>query len=168
MYYCNWYEEVLCRLCNISKSLSSQSNGIPPDELLSSLDMINCSVNTLSDNQNKIYSSIAANNPMTVAAEYPNNSDDKLVYTTEKVRFLDMLNPRLVILFKGVLDTTNPVYFADTVGYEHIVTSENLNHHVIGNELINNIPYQSLYVGNYIILNPSEETISNWMNGTLS
>lgn len=173
MYY-NWYKEVLCRLEDINRSLETQNRGNRSNDIVDSLaevqcslDNVNCSMNDVADGQNKVYASLAMYNPMSVAAEYPSNTDNKLVYTTGKVRFLDMLNPKLVILFKGTLDTENPVYFSDTSGYEHIVTTGDTSHPTKGNEIVNNIPYQSLYVGNYIILNPSEDTFTSWMAGTI-
>lgn len=126
---------------------------------------ISCTVNQISEQSYtnsealyKLYATMATNNPMSVAAEYPSIVDDSVVYTTNKVRFLDMLNPKMVVLFKGVIDSTLPVYFKDTSGYDHIVSIGSEDTQAIAKDLINNYPYEAVYIGNYIILNPTKDT----------
>lgn len=120
------------------------------------------SVGQISNESGAIYATLASQYPMAVAAEYPTQGTDKIVYSTTKVRFLDMLNPKMVVLFKGVINAHKPVYFKDTSGYEHIVASGSTSTQVMGNQLINNHPYKALYIGNYVILNPSDDTMEEF------
>lgn len=96
----------------------------------------------------------AHRNPMTVAAEYPEVQADRFVVATAHVRFLDMLNTDMYIIFK--IDNNNynlPVYFKDSVGYEHAVVRQNGNPVLINQIQLNGIysaKYQ--YVGGKIVL----------------
>lgn len=112
---------------------------------------------------------------MSVAAEYPTELQDKVLYSTAKVRFLDMLNPSLVVLFKGRIQSSLPVYFRDRSGsvnpddgYQHIVTVGDINTPAIAQDIVNNYPYPALYVGNYIVLNPTQQTLDDFKNGQLT
>lgn len=138
-----------------------------------------CNVESLiSRNQSDLYmlyATLATNNPMSVAAEYPSLLSDKVLYSTSKVRFLDMLNPNLVVLFKGAVQSELPTFFRDRSGvqnpddgYQHIVTVGDENTPMIAKDIINNYPYPALYVGNYIILNPTQQTLDNFKDGTLT
>lgn len=122
-----------------------------------------------------IYASLATNNPMSVAAEYPTELQDKVLYSTAKVRFLDMLNPSLVVLFKGKIQSSLPVYFRDRSGsvnpddgYQHIVTVGDINTPAIAQDIVNNFPYPALYVANYIVLNPTQQTLDDFKNGLIT
>lgn len=133
---------------------------------------------SVSNNQTvlfQIYASLATNNPMSVAAEYPTTLSDRVLYSTIKVRFLDMINPNLVVLFKGKIQSSLPVYFRDRSGsinpddgYQHIVTVGDINTPMIAQDVVNNYPYPALYVGDYIIINPTSQTITDFENGTLT
>lgn len=131
------------------------------------LESLACSISGNSNQLRMVYASLASENPMAVAAEYPSQTDTKVTYTTNKVRFLDMLNPNMVVLFKGTFNTDLPVYFKDTSNYEHIVTIGDTTHQATANELVNNYPYPALYIGNYIILNPTEATLQAFKEGQL-
>lgn len=92
-------------------------------------------------------------NPMTVAAEYPTIEDDRFVVSTP-VRFLDMLNSDMYVIFKIDNNSNNlPVYFKDSVGYEHIVVLSDSTP-VLTNQLQLNGIYSAKYQyeGGYIIL----------------
>lgn len=102
---------------------------------------------------NQIEAMLAHDFPLTVAAEYPTECEDKVVYSTAKVRLLDMLNPNLYILFKGVIPVNKPVYFKDTSNYEHIVSLTDGGLPVMADTLVNNKVYTALYIGNYIVIN---------------
>lgn len=87
----------------------------------------------------------AHRNPMTVAAEYPEVQVDRFIVVTEHVRFLDMLNTDMYIIFK--IDNNNynlPVYFKDSVGYEHEIVLQNGN-----SVLINQIQLNGIYSAKY-------------------
>lgn len=122
-----------------------------------------------------IYASLATNNPMSIAAEYPSLLKDKVLYSTTKVRFLDMLNPNIVVLFKGKEQSDLPVYFRDRSGvadpndgYQHVVTIGDIDTPAIAQNIVNNYPYSALYAGNYIILNPTQQTLDDFKNGKLT
>ena len=70
--------------------------------------------------------------------------------------------------FKGTFSDNLPVYFKDTINYEHIVTLGNINTPVTANQLVNNFPYPALYVANYIVLNPSQQTLDDFKNGLIT
>lgn len=99
-----------------------------------------------------IESMLAHDFPMSIAAEYPTELEDRVVYSTIKVRFLDMLNPNMYVLFKGIIPVNKPVYFKDTSGYEHIVSLTDGGEPILANTLINNQVYPALYIGNYIVI----------------
>lgn len=89
--------------------------------------------------------------PMTVAAEYPTEYEDRVVYTTDVV-LMDLLNPNPFIIFKGVINVALPVYLKDGNNYEHIVSINVQADQALANELTNNISYPSVYEGNYVTL----------------
>lgn len=134
--------------------------------------------NAVKNNQDllyQVYASLASVNPMSIAAEYPTVLSDRVLYSTAKVRFLDMLNPNIVVLFKGKIASSLPVYFRDRSGsenpddgYQHIVTIGDINTPAIAQDIVNNYPYPALYVGNYIILNPTDQTKEDFKNGILN
>lgn len=135
---------------------------------------VQCVINQVSEqicnitsNQQQIYASLASVNPLAIAAEYPTQEGNNLVYSTIKVRFLDMLNPNIVVLFKGTVNAHLPVFFKDTINFQHTVTVGDLSTIAYADELINNYNYPALYFGNYIILNPTEQTLEDFKNGTL-
>lgn len=138
------------------------------DEIICAVNQLNESMCKINEMQYSIYASLASTNPMAVAAEYPEIQDDsKVVYTTYKVIFSSMLNPKMVILFKGIKEENLPVYFVDATPFEHIVTIGDTSHQALASELVNNYPYPALYVGNYVILNPTEQTMEDFKNGLL-
>lgn len=97
---------------------------------------------------------LAYNNPMTVAGEYPQVLEDRFVVSAPYTRFLDMLNTNMYVIFK--IDNNNynlPVYFKDSVNYEHrVVLTDGTP--VIANQLQLNGLYKAKYQysGGYIIL----------------
>lgn len=96
---------------------------------------------------------LAHNNPMTIAAEFPTVMGDRFVVSTP-VRFLDMLNTDLYIIFK--IDNNNinlPVYFKDAIDYEHPIVLSDATP-VLCNQLLLNGIYKATYQysGSYIIL----------------
>lgn len=97
---------------------------------------------------------LAHNNPMTVAAQYPSVESNRFVVSSIDVRFLDMLNTNMFIIFKtDNIDYDLPVYFKDSVEYEHdVILSDGTR--VIANQLQNNGIYSAKYQynGGYIIL----------------
>lgn len=102
---------------------------------------------------NNIERMLAHINPMTVAGEYPTATVDRFIVSTP-IRFLDMLNTDMFVIFK--IDNNNynlPVYFKDSVGYEHAVVLSDSTP-VIANQLLLNGIYKAKYqyVGGYIIL----------------
>lgn len=104
-------------------------------------------------------------NPMTIAGEYPDVQTDRFVVSTP-VRFLDMLNTDLYVIFK--IDNNNhnlPVYFKDSVGYEHAVVLVN-NVPVLANQLLLNGLYKAKYQyqGGYIILDSLVPLNPNMIN----
>ena len=116
---------------------------------------LECIENLLSDlSSNKNNERLLAhNNPMTIAAEYPSIMEDKVVVNTP-VRFLDMLNSDMYVIFK--IDTNNaelPVYFKDSSNYEHRIVLPNSQPVLLSDLQLNGIykaKYQ--YEGGYIIL----------------
>lgn len=87
---------------------------------------------------------LAHENPMTIAAEYPTATDDRFIVSTT-VRFLDMLNTDMYIIFK--MDNNNynlPVYFKDAVDYEHPIVLKN-GTPVLANQLQLNGIYKAKY-----------------------
>lgn len=131
-------------------------------------------LNTINKNLYSVYASLASTNQMAVAANYPTLVNRIVVYTTN-ITFKEMLNPNLVVLFKDSNYITEdlPVYvkdISDTTGYNHIVTFEeaNIEHQATNNQLVNNYLYPALYVGNYIVLNPTQQTLDDFKNGLLN
>lgn len=114
-----------------------------------------------------LYATLATNNPMSVAAEYPDLQPTRVTYSTTRVLFTDMLNPQLAVLFKQPVGADLPVYFKDLSGYEHIVTFGDTATPALSSQLVNNYPYPALYVGNYVILNPTAQTMEDFKNGLL-
>lgn len=157
--------ETICnKLCSINTTLSTIAKEIGSmdiEAITCALNEISCSVSDLGQGIQAVYASLASVNPMAVAAEYPTQEEDKVVYSTIKVRFLDMLNPNMVVLFKGTFNVNKPVYFKDTSDYEHIVAIGDTSHQATADELVNNFPYPAKYEGNYIILNPTSVLTSN-------
>ena len=159
-----------CGCCSAIQSLSRQICAL--NEQLCNI------VGLISDNQSelyRLYATLSGSNPMSVAAEYPTELTDRVLYSTIKVRFLDMLNPNLIVLFKGKINSNLPVYFRDRSGsvnpddgYQHIVTEGDINTPMIAQNIVNNYPYPALYVGNYIILNPTQQTLDNFKNGIIT
>lgn len=147
-----WDMQCICGIANTLSYIRDLNSN-----MLCTIDSISTQTCTNSDLLYNIYATLATKNPMSVAAEYPTESTDKVTYSTNKVRFLDMLNPKLTVLFKGTYDSELPVYFKDTSGYEHIVTFGDESSPAKASELVNNKPYSALYIGNYIILNPTED-----------
>lgn len=115
----------------------------------------------------QLYATLATNNPMSVAAEFPTQEPDRVTYATTRVLFSDMLNPQLAVLFKQPFNVALPVYFKDLSNYEHIVTFGDTSTPALSSQLVNNYPYQALYVGNYIVLNPTAQTMDDFKNGTI-
>lgn len=168
-------EECMCCLTNKLIVILNQNFATLDKLICCKTNDITCALNKLNESicqinemQYSIYASLASTNPMAIAAEYPEIQDDsKVVYTTYKVIFSSMLNPKMVILFKGIKEEKLPVYFVDATPFEHIVTIGDTSHQALASELVNNYPYPALYVGNYVILNPTEETLENFKNGLL-
>lgn len=156
------YRNQLNNISSILLDINSQSQ-----ENKCVLESISHQLCSVQDSIYLVYQATASVNPIAVAAEYPTVEDDKVVYSTTKVRFLDLLNPNLVVLFKGTFEDHLPVYFKDIINYEHIVTIGDINTTAYADDLVNNYNYPALYVGNYIILNPTEQTLEDFKNGTL-
>lgn len=147
-------EECMCCLTNKLIAILNQNFATLDKLICCKTNDITCALNKLNESicqinemQYSIYASLASTNPMEIAAEYPSQEEDKVVYTTDKVRFLDMLNPKMIVLFKGILDNSLPVYFQDTSNYQHIVAIGDTSHQALASELVNNYPYPALYVG---------------------
>lgn len=120
------------------------------------LSSIKCTIEDIAANMSgteNVERMLAHNNPMTVAAEYPTVMEDRFVVSTP-VRFLDMLNTDMYVIFK--IDNTNynlPVYFKDAVNYEHPVVLSDATPVLVNQLQLNGIysaKYQ--YSGGYIIL----------------
>lgn len=126
-----------------------------------------CDINDLNDTQYKIYASLASVNPMAVAAEYPKETEDAVIYHTSRVVFLEMLNPEMVVLFKQPIGIDKPTFFRDGSNYGHVITFGDKDMLAMFDQLVNNYPYPALYVGNYIILNPTQQTLEDFKNGNL-
>lgn len=124
-----------------------------------------CAISSLGDTQYQIYASLASVNPMAVAAEYPEETEDSVVYHTNRVVFLEMLNPNMIVLFKQPIGVDKPTYFQDRSNYGHVITFGDKDTPAISSQLVNNYPYPALYVGNYIILNPTGQTLNDFKNG---
>lgn len=133
-----------------------QSGGFNFNFLVEKLDEILCAIESSTPDMNSVENiarMLAHNNPMTVAAEYPTVMEDRFVVSTP-VRFLDMLNTDMYVIFK--IDNTNydlPVYFKDSVGYEHPVVLSSGTPVLVNQLQLNGIysaKYQ--YSGSYIIL----------------
>lgn len=109
------------------------------------LKQINCSINNIptTDTAN-IERMLAHNNPMTIAGEYPHEEDGRFVVSTP-VRFLDMLNTDMYVIFKIDNNSSNlPVYFADAVNYQHAIVLPD-NTPVLVNQLQLNGIYKAKY-----------------------
>jgi len=131
------------------------------NDIKCSIDNLSCNISAIAESMQTVTSMLAHDNPMTIAAEYPQVIDNnRVVYTTEKVRFLDMLNPTIYILFKGVINEELPVYFKDTSEYEHIISLSDGGEPIMANSLVNNLVYTAEYVGNYIILTENVSPIN--------
>lgn len=144
------------------------------------LDSINCNIqsicNSLSntnDTNYLIYASIASVNPIVVTGNYPTNVDDNTVlqYSTNKFALMDLLNPYIVLLLKGkpweqIPDL--PVKFMDLNNFAHNVTKGDIDTPFLSQNVVNNYPYKALYVGNYIVIDPTNETIEKFKNGELN
>lgn len=120
------------------------------------LESIKCAIeNNNSDDLYTIKQMLAHNNPMTVAGEYPTIEEGRFVVSAPYTRFLDMLNTDMFVIFK--IDNNNydfPIYFKDSVGYEHRVVLPDSTPVLVNQLLLNGIysaKYQ--YNGGYIILN---------------
>lgn len=136
-------------LASLIRSISNSNNSI--EEILRNLP------SGIPDYSNDLYTvkqMLAHNNPMTVAAEYPTVTNNRFVVSAPYTRFLDMLNSDMYVIFK--IDNNNynlPVYFKDSVGYEHkVVLSDGTS--VMANQLLLNgiYPAKYQYTGGYIIL----------------
>lgn len=151
-------ESICNKLCSINTTLSTIAKEIGSrdiEAITCALEEISCSVSGLGSELQLVYASLASVNPLAVAAEYPSELADRVVYSTLKVRFLDMLNPNMVVLFKGTINVNKPVFFKDTSNFEHTVCIGDTSHQATADELVNNFQYPAKYEGNYIILNPT-------------
>lgn len=110
------------------------------------INSIICAINNIpSTSSDVIEMMLAQDNPMTVAGEYPTALEDRFVVSTSKVRLLDMLNTNLYIIFKIDNNSYNlPVYFKDSVDYEHKVVLPD-NTPVLANQLQLNGIYAAKY-----------------------
>lgn len=120
-------------------------------EILCAVESISCVNPQTVDNIQRM---LAHNNPMTVAAEYPTVVDDNRIVVSTPVRFLDMLNTDMYVIFK--LDSNNknlPMYFKDSVDYEHKIVLSDVTP-VLDSDLQLNGIYKAFYqyLGGYIIL----------------
>lgn len=113
---------------------------------------LKCTLSDINNNTYNIQSMLAHGFPSTIAAEFPTETEDSVVYSTNKVRLLDMLNPTLYLVFKGIINSNKQVYFKDTSGYPHIVCIGNEDTLLYANDIENNKSYKGIYKGNYIIL----------------
>lgn len=137
-------------LAQILKKTLASSNQI--QELIEEV------INNIPDNETSLYTirqMLAHNNPMTIAAEYPDVQADRFVVSAPYTRFLDLLNTDMYVIFK--IDNNNynlPVYFKDSIGYEHRVVLPD-GTPVLANQLQLNGIYSAKYqyTGGYIILN---------------
>lgn len=107
-----------------------------------------CSIDA---NLKDIKSMLSHEFPMTIAAEFPTELPDRVVYTTSTI-LRDLLNPNPFIQFKGVLNVAKPVFLKDGTGFPHVVSINTQADQALANELTNNLVYPSAYVGNYVTL----------------
>ena len=127
------------------------------EKTLIALNEILCSIPNTDNIESQMYTvkqMLAHNNPMTVAAEYPDPQPTNFVVSAPYTRFLDMLNTDMYVIFK--IDNNNystPVYFKDSIGYEHRVVLPDATP-VLANQLQLNGIYSAKYqyTGGYIIL----------------
>lgn len=157
--------------CQIKTGITNMFNELI--KLNENISNILCEIgnNNLSDDSYRLYATLAANNPRTVAGEYPTYDNDTYVYSTTRVRLLDMLNPNMYIIFKRNPNTFNqhlPVYLKDTSNFAHTITIGDINTIAYGDNITRNFNYPALYVGNYIILNPTQQTLDDFKNGLIS
>ena len=153
-------------ICCLIEAIKRETNSITKC-LQCKIGSLSCLINNLNDTQYKIYASLASVNPMAVAAEYPEETDNSVVYHTSRVVFLEMLNPEMVVLFKQPIGIGKPTYFQDVSNYGHVITFGDKDTPALSNQLVNNYPYPALYVGNYVILNPTQQTLDDFKNGNL-
>lgn len=157
-------------LCSISNGITNIIKTITKlgTDLSCTISDLVCNSN---DNNYTIYATLAANNPRTVAGEYPMYENDTYVYTTTKVRLLDMLNPNMYLILKRNPNSLNqhlPIYLKDTSNFAHAVMIGDINTPAYGDNTTRNYNYPALYVGNYIILNPTQQTLDDFKNGLIS
>lgn len=117
------------------------------------INSIICNIPNNTNSIKNIERMLAHNNPMTIAAEYPTIKEDRFVVSTD-VRFLDMLNTDIYIIFKIDNNESNfPVYFKDSIDYEHRVVLGDKTP-VLASDLQLNGIYKAKYqyTGGFIIL----------------
>lgn len=158
---CCDYCDRLNAIINILKSLQKCDYEVicKLDEMICSLEGITCSLDEILCELHKCCKRheqlLAHKNPLTVAGEYPHAYEDRFVVSAPTTRFLDMLNSNLYIIFKiDNIDYDLPVYFKDSVEYEHPVVLS-CGTPVKANQLQLNGLYSAKYQysGGYIILN---------------
>lgn len=122
-----------------------------------SLNNINCTINTLLEEQCKtnsilanIQMSLGTQFPTVVQAEYPEITEQGIIYHYSGV--LREIVGNIVVIFRGKLEQDLPVYLADATGYAHIVTAVGSNEQLTGNNVVVNTNIPAIYEGNYIHL----------------
>lgn len=147
--YCNCGNSPLDGLGRLLKGISNSQSDT--NELIQEV------IGNIPDNETSLYTirqMLAHNNPMTVAAEYPAVMGNRFIVSAPRTRFLDMLNTDMYIIFKIDNNGYNlPVYFKDSIDYEHPVVLSN-GTPVLANQLQLNGIYSAKYQysGGYIIL----------------
>lgn len=137
---------------------------VKTNELLKS---VSCQLNnlqsgTLNNDVAIIKMMLAQINPMTVAGNYPHIEDNNRYIISTTIRFLDMLNTDLYLMYKTDISSLTidlPLYFKDadyvgsTAAYEHAVVLTD-GTPVLANQLIPNGIYKATYQYDmsYIIL----------------
>jgi hypothetical protein len=121
-----------------------------PADVTCLLEQLICNQNTMISSIKSIQMSIATAYPTVVQGEYPEVTDQGIIYHYSGV--LREVVGNIVVIFRGKIDQDLPVYLADSTGYAHIVTAPGDNDQLTGNNVVVNVITPAIYEGNYIHL----------------
>lgn len=114
------------------------------------LEEIICNQNTMISSINNIQMSLATSYPTVVQAEFPDMTEQGIIYHYSGI--LREIVGNIVVIFRGSLDQSLPVYLEDATGYAHIVTAPGSEDQILGNAVVLNTIIPAIYEGNYIHL----------------
>lgn len=152
--YSNENQKQMIQLLMQNNCLLQQLGGLicqcQPVDITCLLEQLICNQNTMISSIKNIQMSIATVYPTVVQGEYPEVTDQGIIYHYSGI--LREIIGNIVVIFRGKIDQDLPVYLADSTGYAHIVTASKGSDQLTGNNVIVNVITPAIYEGNYIHL----------------